>query len=186
MAERGQEPVPGEGEAVGAGVALKVVRQSRNQTAPRRAAPVVDDSDKKIITELQADGRRSYTAIAAAVGLSEAAVRQRVKNLIDEGVIQIVAVTDPLRLGFGLVAFLALRVSGDIRQVADTLAEIEEIDYVVLAAGRFDIICEVVCEDNSHLVRLLNEQIRTIPGVSETETFISLGLHKQTYTWGTR
>lgn len=169
------------------GVPLKVVRQSKTPSAPaRRVAAVVDDADKRIITELQEDGRRSYTAIAAAVGLSEAAVRQRVKGLIDGGVIQIVAVTDPLRLGFGLVAFLALRVSGDIRQVADALAEIEEIDYVVLAAGRFDIICELVCEDNTHLVRLLNDHIRTIPGVSETETFISLGLHKQTYTWGTR
>ncbi|MEA2683243.1 MAG: Lrp/AsnC family transcriptional regulator, regulator for asnA, asnC and gidA [Chloroflexota bacterium] len=166
---------------------MKVMRPARTSTAaPRRVMPVVDEADKKIITQLQADGRRSYTAIASAVGLSEAAVRQRVKGLVDGGVIQIVAVTDPLRLGFGLVAFLALRVSGDIRQVADALAEIEEIDYVVLAAGRFDIICEVVCEDNNHLLRLLNDHIRTIPGVSETETFISLGLHKQTYTWGTR
>jgi Lrp/AsnC family transcriptional regulator for asnA, asnC and gidA len=165
--------------------ALKVVRSPRPRSQSR-AAVVLDDADKKIITELQEDGRRSYTAIAAAVGLSEAAVRQRVRGLVDGGVIQIVAVTDPLRLGFGLVAFLALKVSGDIRQVADALAEIEEIDYVVLAAGRFDIICEVVCEDNDHLMQLLNEQVRTIPGVSETETFISLGLHKQTYTWGTR
>jgi Lrp/AsnC family transcriptional regulator for asnA, asnC and gidA len=147
---------------------------------------VLDDVAKDIITELQEDGRRSYSAIAKVVGLSEAAVRQRVKGLIDANVIQIVAVTDPLRLGFGLVGFVALRVNGDIRKVADALSEIREIDYVVLTAGRFDIVFEVVCEDNQHLVRLLNDQVRTIPGVADLETFISLGLHKQTYTWGTR
>jgi Lrp/AsnC family transcriptional regulator for asnA, asnC and gidA len=169
-------------------VALKVVRRPLAPDGSRTdpALFVLDDVAKDIITELQADGRRSYSAIAKAVGLSEAAVRQRVKGLIDANVIQIVAVTDPLRLGFGLVGFVALRVNGDIRKVADALSEIREIDYVVLTAGRFDIIFEVVCEDNKHLVRLLNDQIRTIPGVADLETFISLGLHKQTYTWGTR
>lgn len=169
-------------------VALKVVRRPLGPDSTR-ADPslfVLDDVAKDIITQLQEDGRRSYSAIGKAVGLSEAAVRQRVKGLIDANVIQIVAVTDPLRLGFGLVAFVALRVNGDIRKVADTLSEISEIDYVVLTAGRFDIVFEVVCEDNQHLVRLLNDRIRTIPGVADAETFISLGLHKQTYTWGTR
>ena len=167
---------------------LKVVRRPLTPKNPAPTAPrvVLDDADKKIITQLQEDGRRSYSAIARAVGLSEAAVRQRVRGLVDDGVIQVVAVTDPLRLGFGLVAFLAVRVTGDIKAVADALAAIEEIDYVVLAAGRFDIICEVVCEENKHLLRLLNDQIRCIGGISEVETFISLGLHKQTYTWGTR
>jgi Lrp/AsnC family transcriptional regulator for asnA, asnC and gidA len=170
------------------GVALKVVRRplAPDSTRADPSLVVLDDVAKNIITQLQEDGRRSYSAIAKAVGLSEAAARQRVKGLIDANVIQIVAVTDPLRLGFGLVAFVALRVDGDIRKVADALSEISEIDYVVLTAGRFDIVFEVVCEDNQHLVRLLNDQIRTIPGVAESETFISLGLHKQTYTWGTR
>lgn len=169
-------------------VALKVVRRplSPDSTRADPSLFVLDDVAKDIITQLQEDGRRSYSAIGKAVGLSEAAVRQRVKGLIDANVIQIVAVTDPLRLGFGLVAFVALRVSGDIRKVADALSEISEIDYVVLTAGRFDIVFEVVCEDNQHLVRLLNDRIRTIPGVADAETFISLGLHKQTYTWGTR
>ena len=101
-------------------------------------------------------------------------------------VVQIVAVTDPLRLGFGLVAMVAVRVQGDLIAVADGLAAIPEIDYVVLTAGPYDIMFEVVCEDNKHLLRLLNEQVRTIAGVSTLETFISLGLHKQTYTWGAR
>src|ERR1035437_4451746 len=170
------------------GVALKVVRRplAPDSTRADPSLVVLDDVAKNIITQLQEDGRRSYSAIAKAVGFSEAVARQRVKGLIDANVILIVAVTDPLRLGFGLVAFVALRVDGDIRKVADALSEISEIDYVVLTAGRFDIVFEVVCEDNQHLVRLLNDQIRTIPGVAESETFISLGLHKQTYTWGTR
>jgi Lrp/AsnC family transcriptional regulator for asnA, asnC and gidA len=171
-------------------MAKLAINPGRRPLTPRHpsrpAAVVLDDAAKNIITQLQEDGRRSYSAIARAVGLSEAAVRQRVRGLVDDGVIQVVAVTDPLRLGFGLVAFLAIRVTGDIRVAADALAAIEEIDYVVLAAGRFDIICEVVCEDNDHLLRLLNESIRCIPGIREVETFISLGLHKQTYTWGTR
>ena len=170
------------------GVALKVIRRplAPDSQPAGASAFILDDVAKDIITQLQEDGRRSYSAIGRAVGLSEAAVRQRVRGLVDANVIQIVAVTDPLRLGFGLVAFVAVRVNGDIRQVADAIAAIDEIDYVVLAAGRFDIICEVVCEDNQHLLRLLNDQVRTIPGVAELETFISLGLHKQTYTWGTR
>ena len=169
-------------------VALKVVRRplAPDSEAADTSTFVLDDLAKDIITQLQEDGRRSYSAIGRAVGLSEAAVRQRVRGLIDAGVIQIVAVSDPLRLGFGLVAFVAVKVNGDIKRVADALALISEIDYVVLAAGRFDIITEVVCEDNQHLLRLLNDQIRTIPGVADLETFISLGLHKQTYTWGTR
>src|ERR1700682_6534835 len=169
-------------------VALKVVRRplAADSDPSGTSTVVLDDIAKNIITQLQEDGRRSYSAIARAVGLSEAAVRQRVRGLIDAGVVQIVAVTDPLRLGFGLVAFVAVRVNGDIRQVADAIAAIDEIDYVVLAAGRFDIICEFGCEDSQHLLRLLNDQVRTIPGVAELETFISLGLHKQTYTWGTR
>jgi Lrp/AsnC family transcriptional regulator for asnA, asnC and gidA len=156
-------------------------------SAPADPATVeLDQVAKDIITQLQEDGRRSYSAIARAVGLSEAAVRQRVRGLIEAGVVQIVAVTDPLRLGFGLVALVAVRVNGDIKHVADALAAINEIDYVVLCAGRFDIVFEVVCADNQHLLSLLNDQIRSIPGVAELETFISLGLHKQTYTWGTR
>ena len=164
-------------------VPLRVVRKRLSAAPP---SVDLDEFDKQIITELQQDGRRSYSAMARAVGLSEAAVRQRVKRLLDDQVIQVVAVTDPLRLGFGLVAFVAIRVKGDIREVADALAAIPEVDYVVLAAGRYDLLLEVVCVDQQHLLRLLNEQVRPVPGVSELETFISLGLHKQTYTWGTR
>jgi Lrp/AsnC family transcriptional regulator for asnA, asnC and gidA len=150
-------------------------------------APVVlDEAAKAIIEQLQEDGRRPYTKIAQAVGLSEAAVRQRVQQMVDAGVMQIVAVTDPLTLGFRRMAMIGVRIDGDIRPVAATLESMPEIDYLVLTAGSFDLMCEVVCEDDDGLLALVNDKIRPVPGVRETETFIYLKLAKQTYTWGTR
>lgn len=146
----------------------------------------LDDTSKAIIEQLQVDGRRSYAEIGKAVGLSEAAVRQRVQKLTDSGVMQIVAVTDPLQLGFYRQAMIGLKVSGDTRVVADALAAIPAVDYVVLTAGSFDILAEVVCENDDDLIDLLNKQIRGIDGVQSTETFVYLRLHKQFYNWGTR
>jgi len=134
---------------------------------------------------LQEDGRRSYTAIAGAVGLSEAAVRSRVRALIDSGVMQVVAVTDPMRLGFGVMAMIGVRADGDTRAVADRLSGLDEVEYVVLTSGRYDVLAEVVCRDNEHLLELLNERLRRLEGVRETETFIFLRVHKETYAWGT-
>jgi Lrp/AsnC family transcriptional regulator for asnA, asnC and gidA len=146
----------------------------------------LDETSKAIIEQLQDDGRRSYAEIGKAVGLSEAAVRQRVQKLTDSGVMQIVAVTDPLQLGFYRQAMIGLKVSGDTRLVADALAEIPSVDYVVLTAGSFDVMAEVVCESDDDLIALLNSEIRTIEGVLSTETFVYLKLHKQLYNWGTR
>ena len=159
-------------------------------TTPIRQAaahpPVLDDVSKAIIEQLQEDGRRSYAEIGKAVGLSEAAVRQRVQKLSDAGVMQIVAVTDPLQLGFYRQAMVGIRVTGDTRIVADQLAALPAVDYVVLTAGSFDMIVEVVCEDDDELIGLLNSQIRAIENVLSTETFVYLKLHKQHYNWGTR
>lgn len=152
----------------------------------KRTTPALDATSKAIIEQLQRDGRRSYAEIGKAVGLSEAAVRQRVQKLTDAGVMQIVAVTDPMRLGFSRQAMLGIRVSGDTRVVADRLAEMPECSYVVLSAGSFDILVEVVCEDDDGLIELLNEKIRGIDGVASTETFVYLQLTKQKYDWGTR
>jgi Lrp/AsnC family transcriptional regulator for asnA, asnC and gidA len=153
----------------------------------RRLSPaIMDDVAKRIVEELQRDGRRSYAALAKTVGLSEAAVRQRVQRLIDSGVMQVVAVTDPLQVGFSRQAMIGLRVEGDLIAVADQLAEIDEVDYVVVTAGSFDILVEVVCEDDDHLLRLLSERIRGLPAVRDTETFVYLKLAKQSYSWGTR
>lgn len=145
---------------------------------------VLDDVDRKIIAELQADGRRPYTQIAPSVGLSEGAVRQRVQRLVDGGVVQIVAVTDPRVLGFGRQAMVALRVEGDTRLVADALAAMPEVEYVVLTAGAVDLLAEVVVENDERLIELLNDKIRTLPGVRETETTIYLRIHKESYQWG--
>jgi Lrp/AsnC family transcriptional regulator for asnA, asnC and gidA len=145
----------------------------------------LDEISKRIIEQLQADGRQSYAAIGKAVGLSEAAVRQRVQRLHETGVMQIVAVTDPLRLGFRRQAMIGIRCDGDLQKVADDLAAMEEIDYVVLTAGSFDLLLEVVCEDDDHLLEILG-RVRGVPSVTSTETFVYLKLRKQTYTWGTR
>jgi Lrp/AsnC family transcriptional regulator for asnA, asnC and gidA len=146
----------------------------------------LDGVSKAIIEQLQLDGRRSYAEIGKAVGLSEAAVRQRVQKLTESGVMQIVAVTDPMQLGFYRQAMIGIRVSGDTRVIADRLAAMPSVDYVVLTAGNFDILAEVVCENDDELIDLLNSEIRTLPGVSSTETFVYLRLHKQLYDWGTR
>lgn len=155
-------------------------------TRADESAVLLDPTNKAIIEQLQADGRQSYATIAKAVGLSEAAVRQRVNRLLDSGVMQVVAVTDPLTLGFHRQAMVGIRTQGDLREVADRLAALPEVDYVVLTAGSFDILVEIVCSDDDHLLRVLNDQIRTVRGVRETETFVYLKLAKQTYTWGTR
>jgi Lrp/AsnC family transcriptional regulator, regulator for asnA, asnC and gidA len=162
------------------------VRAGTIGAVPRDAASMLDDVNKAIITQLQSDGRRSYAAIATAVGLSEAAVRQRVQRLLDAGVMQVVAVTDPMQVGFARQAMIGVNAEGDLRDVADKLSALPEVDYVVITAGSFDILVEVVCEDDEHLLSLLNDSIRSVPGVQNTETFVYLRLAKQTYTWGTR
>ena len=149
------------------------------------SAASVDDVSKAIIEQLQEDGRRSYAAIGKAVGLSEAAVRQRVQKLTDSGLVQIVAVTDPLQLGFPRQAMLGIRTAGDVRAVADDVAAIGQVDYCVVTAGSFDILAEVVCENDDDLLELVN-RIRGISGVTATETFMYLSLRKQAYNWGTR
>lgn len=154
---------------------------------PGRAKSVsLDEVSKAIIEQLQEDGRRSYAEIGKAVGLSEAAVRQRVQKLTDSGVMQVVAVTDPMQLGFFRQAMVGVRVSGDISRVAEELGKIDAVDYIVITAGSFDLLVEVVCENDDDLIELLNTKIRGVDGVQSTETFVYLKLHKQLYNWGTR
>jgi Lrp/AsnC family transcriptional regulator, regulator for asnA, asnC and gidA len=150
------------------------------------SAVVLDDVAKAIIEQLQQDGRRPYAAIGKAVGLSEAAVRQRVQRLVDSGVIQIVAVTDPLTVGFPRAAMIGIRCEGDMTAVADTLETFTEVSYLVITAGHYDLLVEVVCENDDHLLEIITKRIRAIPGVVHTETFVYLKLRKQIYTWGTR
>lgn len=167
---------------------------SPRKTATSNGRPVdrrppaggLDDVSKAIIEHLQTDGRRSYATIAKSVGLSEAAVRQRVQRMLDSDVMQIVAVTDPLQMGFTRQAMVGIRAEGQLNLVADRLSAMPEVDYVVTTAGSFDLIIEVVCEDDDELLDLLSRRIRTLPGVVSTETFVYLKLNKQHYNWGTR
>ena len=146
----------------------------------------LDEVSKAIIEQLQQDGRRSYAAIGKVVGLSEAAVRQRVQRLTDSGVMQVVAVTDPLQLGFARQAMIGIKARGELEPIADQLATMEEVDYVVITAGSFDLLAEVVCESDEHLLEVLSTRIRKIENVVSTETFMYLKLRKQTYSWGVR
>ncbi|MCL2455193.1 MAG: Lrp/AsnC family transcriptional regulator [Micrococcales bacterium] len=148
--------------------------------------PHLDATTKALIEQLQQDGRRSFAEIGRAVGLSESTVRRRVEQLAEAGIMQIVAVTDPLQVGFPRQAMIGVTTDGDTRLVTAALAAIDEVGYVVSTAGGFDVLIEVVCEDDEHLLDLLNSRIRAIPGVRSTETFVYLKLHKQKYDWGTR
>jgi Lrp/AsnC family transcriptional regulator for asnA, asnC and gidA len=145
----------------------------------------LDATAKRIIELLQEDGRISYAAIAKAVGLSEAAARARVQKLLDSDVMQVVAVTDPTQVGFTRQAMIGVRTEGDPMKVGDRLAEVSEVDYVVTTAGSFDLLVEVVCEDDPHLLDVIR-QVRELDGVVSSETFVYLKLNKQHYNWGTR
>lgn len=146
----------------------------------------LDPVTKKIIEQLQQDGRRSYAAIARAVGLSEAATRQRVQRLIDERVVRIAAVADAAAIGFHRMALLGIKVEGDVQRVAEKLSGLQEAEYVVISAGRYDILVELLCEDDEHLIQTVDSSVRTIPGVRSTETHVYLRVAKETYQWGTR
>lgn len=146
--------------------------------------PILDDTSRAIIEQLQIDGRKPYAAIGLAIGLSEAAVRQRIAKLIDSGVMQVVAVTDPLTVGSYRMAMIGIKVDGDLTAVADELANYKEVDYVLVTSGGFDVMAEVICNDDDHLLELI-QRIRGIPQVRNTESFIYLKLRKQLYNWGT-
>ncbi len=163
---------------------MPVARAARSR--PPAPEAKLDEVAKAIIELLQEDGRQSYAAIAKAVGLSEAAVRQRVQRMLDSGLMQIVAVTDPLQVGFRRQAMIGIRAEGDLLRIGDALTALQDVDYVVTTAGSFDFLVEVVCEDDDHLLELLSTRIRALPGVTETETFVYLKLNKQHYNWGTR
>ena len=149
----------------------------------RRDAHSLDEIDRAIIEQLQQDGRLPYTKLGAAVGLSEAAARQRVQRLVDSGVVQVVAVTDPLSLGRRRMAMIGIQCDGDTGMAADRIGELEDVEYVVITAGSYDILAEVVVSDDERFFDLLN-RIRRVKGVRSTESFVYLRIAKQTYTWG--
>ncbi len=160
--------------------------QRRYEYADNAGQGALDEVSKRIVEQLQEDGRRPYGTIGKAVGLSEAAVRQRVARLTQAGVIQIVAVTDPMQVGMFRQAMVGIKVNGPIEPVAEEIARMEEMSYVVLCAGRYDLLCEAVCEDDEHLLEVMSRQVRAIEGVRDAETLPYMKLYKQTYQWGTR
>lgn len=146
----------------------------------------LDDVAKQIIAELQKDGRTPFAAIAKKLGLSEGAIRQRYSKLKELGLIQVVAVTDPMQLGFERQAMIGIGVTGRIEPVADAVQVLPEVTYVVITAGPYDLLVEVVCESDEHMLDLISNKIRRVEGVSQTDALMYLQLRKQTYSWGVR
>jgi Lrp/AsnC family transcriptional regulator, regulator for asnA, asnC and gidA len=149
--------------------------------------PAFDDLDKAIIKCLQLDGRRPYAQIGRELKVPEATVRQRAERLIGRGVVQIVGVTDPLAMGFQQPALIGLKVdAARLDDIAERIAALEEVTYLVATAGRYDLVCEVVCEDNDHLLRVLTDRLASIDGIRSTETLVELRFVKESYQWGAR
>jgi Lrp/AsnC family transcriptional regulator for asnA, asnC and gidA len=149
-----------------------------------RSRDEVSPLDHAIIDALQQDGRRPFTQIAAELGVSEAAVRARTNRLIERGVLQVVGVADPLKLGYDQMAMIGVRCEADqMLAAAEAIAEFEEVIYVVATAGAWDLMVEVVCLDNEDLLRFLTEKLRRIPGVLSTESFVYLRIVKQSFHW---
>jgi len=162
-------------------------RRPAQRPAATRGGDEVSSLDKRIIEHLQQDGRRPFTQIAAELGVSEAAVRARTNRLIERGILQVVGVTDPLKLGFHQQAMIGVRCERNrLLAVADAVSAFPEVAYVVITAGTFDLLIEVVCENNEALLTFLTEKLRAVDGVRDTETFVYLRMVKQTYHWGTR
>ena len=146
----------------------------------------LDDIDRRLIESLQLDGRASYADLAELVSLSPAATRLRVQRLLDAGVVKIVGVTDPLALGYPVMAALGVRVERNVRDVADCIADIAGVIYVVFTSGSFDLLVEVLCEDSARLLTVIDDEIRAIDGVRSVESFTYFGIHTHRFVWGAR
>ena len=145
----------------------------------------LDRVDRAIIEALQANGRESFRAIATRIGVAEATVRARYARLVEEDILQVTGITNPLELGFDAIALVGVNTSGAPEPVAEAISGWEEASYVVVSAGRYDVLVELVCADRRHLLEVTN-RIRAVEGVETTESFLYLELVKQVYAWGTR
>jgi Lrp/AsnC family transcriptional regulator for asnA, asnC and gidA len=168
--------------------ALRTPRPPEPRNA-QRTGPVgrarLDAVDRAIVEALQRNGRESFRHIASEIGVSEATIRARYARLVDERIVQVTGVTNPLGLGFEAMAIVGVRTNGSPEDVASQLEGWEEASYVVVTAGRFDLLVELVCSDRRHLLEITN-RIRALPGVVSTESFVYLELRKQLYDWGTQ
>jgi len=164
-------------------MAVRAMSSDGTASAPRPGEEL-SVLDRRIVDHLQADGRKPFTQIAAELGVSEAAVRARTNRLLERGVIQIVGLTDPVKLGFQQQAMIGVRCEGgQMLAVAEAVAEFSEVSSVVVTAGAFDLLVEVVCEDGDALLGFLTDKLRTVGGVRDTETFVYLRTVKQLHHW---
>ena len=147
------------------------------------AAPNLDRIDQRLIEALQQNGREPFRRIAAEVGVSEATIRARYQKLCEDNILQVTGVTNPLGLGFDAQAMVGIRTSGSPEPVAEAIAQWDEADYVVITAGQFDVLVELICADRRQLLDVTN-RIRSLDGVATTESFLYLELRKQLYDWG--
>jgi Lrp/AsnC family transcriptional regulator for asnA, asnC and gidA len=146
----------------------------------------LDDLDRRLMEVLQADGRRPFTEIATAFGVPESTIRARYKAMVDRGMLKVLAVADPLKVGYPLMAMIGVRCTpAALLATAAALEALPEVSYCVIVAGAYDLLIEVVCQDNDALLTFLTERLRSIEGVLETETFVYLRILKQNYEWGT-
>jgi Lrp/AsnC family transcriptional regulator for asnA, asnC and gidA len=146
----------------------------------------LDDLDRRLMEVLQVDGRRPFTEIATAFGVPESTIRARYKAMVDRGMLKVLAVADPLKVGYPLMAMIGVRCTpAALLATAAALEALPEVSYCVIVAGAYDLLIEVVCQDNDALLTFLTERLRSIEGVLETETFVYLRILKQNYEWGT-
>lgn len=145
----------------------------------------LDDTDINIIRLLQYDGRLPFTRIAAELGISEGAVRRRVKRLTESGLLQVVGIVEPQHLGWNAAGMIGVTVqSGQIDAVARQLAQFPEVSYLMMVSGEFDLFVEVYCQDMDHFVSFLSQGLQQVSGVLHTRTFMILKMYKLSYRWG--
>ena len=146
---------------------------------------MLDEKDRAIVSILQYDGRTPFTKIADELNIAEGSVRQRVRRLVDSGKLKIVGITEPEEMGWNEAGIIGITVQTDrITEVAEAIAQLPEVSYLVQAAGEFDLFAEVYCRDRDHFVSFLNERLQKIPGVTRTQSFLILKMHKLSYRWG--
>ncbi len=142
----------------------------------------LDEVDRYIIEALRKDGREPFAQIAERLNVSPGMIRQRYGRLIEQGLLKVVAITNPIQSGLKTMAMIGIRTDGNrMLQVADEIARLPEVVYLVVASGRFDILAEVFCRDHEDLLRFITEKLYAIEGVRESETFMHLKIVKEIY-----
>jgi Lrp/AsnC family transcriptional regulator for asnA, asnC and gidA len=142
----------------------------------------LDEIDLNIVGAMQKDGRVAFAQIAEQLNVSPGMIRQRYNRLVESGYLKVVAITNPSRLGLNTMAMIGIRTDGDkILQVADQIAALDEVIYIVIVSGRYDILAEIVCRDHADLLKFLTEKLAKVKGVRETESFMHLKIVKEVY-----